>query len=127
MLLPNDIFQGQRSPRQRRRRTPTGSAANVAARVLSVYLIDGTGALWVFDTPVSVTDGAACPQLRIQTASGWQGAASVGGVTPYLVACDYASGDLESGQVWEVVEQPMGLAFTGGAELVLPQSGETAR
>jgi hypothetical protein len=95
--------------------------------VLAVYVMDNLSALWVFSSPVSVVDGP-CAQLRIQTASGWQTAYLGDTSSPYLIACDYESGDLntEGGDPWEIVTQPVGIGF-GSAPLVLPQSGLTAR
>jgi hypothetical protein len=103
---------------------PTGSA-----RVLSVLVLDNAGAVWVFDSPVTVEENQPCPQLRIQTASGWHGAATMANLSPYLVACDYESNDLNpgGGDPWEILSAPVAIEFGAGVALVLPESGSTVR
>jgi hypothetical protein len=116
--------------RNRGRTKPTPQpSSNLSAHVLSVLVLDSTGAVWVFDSPVTVDENEPCPQLRIQTASGWHGAATMANLSPYLVACDYESNDLNTGggDPWEVVSAPVGISFAAGVSLALPESGVTVR
>jgi hypothetical protein len=108
----------------------TAASPNLLAHVLAVYVIDDSAALWVFGSPLTLTgEGEPCPQLRIQTASGWHGATSLGSVSPYLVACDYSSGDLSTsgGEPWEIGATPVEITFGAGVSLALPESGATVR
>jgi hypothetical protein len=130
MPVQPNIFEAQRAPRHRKRQIPSGGASpTLSAHVLSVLVLDATGAVWIFDRPVVVDENQPCPQLRIQTASGWHGAATIANLSPYLVACDYESNDLNpgGGDPWEIVATPVGLSFGSGVSLALPESGTTVR
>src|SRR3954470_13126186 len=129
MHLP--LYPPRPRPRKKRKITlpPAPPVPLTQAQVLAVYIIDNTGALWVFNSAVTVPEDVPCAQLRIQTASGWQSAATMGQVGPYLIACDYDSGDLSTvgGDPWEILSAPVGIEFTAGVSLALPESGSTVR
>lgn len=122
LTIPSVAFRPPRKKQKRKAPPVTQDAV-----VLAVFVLDASSALWIFNSPVTVTD-EPCPQLRIQTASGWQSAILGDTSSPYLIVCEYDSGDLNTGggDPWEIVSQPVGIDF-GGATLALPQSGVTAR
>jgi hypothetical protein len=129
MSLPSSFIPVRHRTHRKRRDNP-GVPSPLLAHVLEVFVLDDTGALWVFDSPVTVAaEGEPCPQLRIQTASGWQSASSVGRVGTHLLACDYDSGDLSTigGDPWEIVSAPVGISFGAGVSLALPEGGVTVR
>lgn len=98
-----------------------------ACRVVSLRVIDGTGARWTFSSPVTLSaDGDPCVQLRVQTATGWHTGAALWQDSPTEIACDFDCSDLDTagGQTWEIVDPPENLDF-GDTPLALPQTGTT--
>lgn len=122
MLITPPAPIRKRQPKQQ----PTAATPPATVKVLGVYITDDSGAMWIFSSPVTVTDESPSPQLRIQTDSGWQSVINLGDVDTYLAAGDYNAHvlDASGGQAWEVTEVPEGLDF-GGVPFELPQSGTT--
>ncbi|MGC4032335.1 MAG: hypothetical protein QM754_11505 [Tepidisphaeraceae bacterium] len=90
--------------------------------VVSVRVIDGTGSVWTFSGPVTVTLNVPCPQLRIFVDGEWLTGVNLGDWSENAVACDFDTASLAAGLAWEIVQTPAGLDFGPGV-LALPQSG----
>lgn len=111
-------------PRRRRVKQRVTAALPSGVRVTGVTLLDGTGAVWAFDAPVTAVGEGAVPELRILSPDGWVSAISLAQWDDTAVVCDFPTNLLAVGQAWEITQLPEGLDFAD-ATLLLPQSGET--
>jgi hypothetical protein len=104
-----------------RRRGSNAPPAAALATVLSVIRTGATWAKWTFSVEISVTSVPA-PELQVQVAGVWTSPADFNNIGPDWLELEYDD-VIDVPGPWRVLTKPTGMAFAGGIELLVPESG----
>jgi hypothetical protein len=124
-MLP--LFVPRKPPRRRARRAlaPSSPIPPGTVTVIDVEPFSWTEIIWYFSADLDGDLPANVPQLEAMDThgSGWVSATGISLVDSNAIIAGYAGVTFDAAVRWRVISPPVGLTFSGGQVLLVPEEG----